>query len=437
MALDFPNTPTLNQVFDDWLYDGEKWVPAPRPFKPRDFTFVDVTDVVPSATQTSAAVQVKGFYRGRAVAISISGGEYQTADDSAFTVNASAWTSSAGLVSKDQYVRVRHTSSSSFATGASCTLTIGDPGETQSDTFNSTTRATIDVYLTSTGAGSWPIPPTYSPTNNIVEVISGGGAGGTAAVSPVTRASAAGGGGGGYARGVNVDLSPFSGPGLAPYSVGIGGAINPAAAGAGGNGGETFFGSATTVRASGGTGGTIGPSAGGAGGQGTHGTTLTNGGPGGGGLVSGSFGRGGGGGGGAANLGGNGGTGGTGTTGNAPLGAGASAGSGGGSAGSTGAGGNGAPSTTAGATGGSAGSGGGVIGGGCATAGGNGTAFPNGTQGSGSGGGGGLTGAGAGVNGQAGGLYGGGGGGGYGGSAAPSGNPLGGAGGQGIIHIRH
>jgi hypothetical protein len=420
MALDFPNSPTTGQVFGDWIWDGEKWRPTSPPFIPIDFSIVDQSGVNPSTVTTSAGFQVKSTKRGRPTPISISGGEYQTADDSAFTTNASSWLSSVGTVAKDQYVRVRLTSSSSFTTEVSCTLTIGPEGETESDTFNVTTRAATDVFLTVTGAGSWPVPGQYNPAANFVEVLGGGGTGGAGSVT-IGMPAASGGGGGGYARKNNVPL----GSPTAPYNVG-------AAAG------ETWFSGPTVVRATGGTtggdspgvpGGAGAPSV--AGGTGTAGDTLRSGGAGG---AGGGIRGGGGGGGGAAGFGGIGGDGAAGTGAAAPLNG--VSGGGGGSGGSSGAG-----SNASGSTGGGAGTGGGATGGNgnnfptlstAAPSGGAGTAFSP-TQGSGAGGGGGGFGA---NPGGAGGNYGGGGGGG--GSRAGAPQPVassGGLGAPGIIHI--
>jgi hypothetical protein len=420
MPLDFPNTPTLYEVFEGFMWDGEKWVNPLPAVVPKDFTLVDQTDVAVSSTITSAGLQLKHFYRGRPCGISITGGEYQTADDSAFSVNASSWTSSAGKIAQGQYFRVRVTSSSSFNTAVTATLTIGDGVDAQSDAFSATTRAVIDVFLTSTpGPGTWTPPggaPTWPNSANLVEVLGSGGSGakGNFNPSPVFRAGGGGGGGGGYARQPNVTI-----PGPGAFSVSVA---------TGGDQGATFFDSPTTVRATSGTNG--GPITGGPGGTGTAGATLTTGGTGGtsptGAPTSGV--GGGSGGGGAAGFGGNGGNGGQGTRATAPtLSIG---GGGGGGAGSTGAGGN-----ASGTTGGSAGTGGGGAGvNGSGLQGGAGSAF-GGSPASGSGGGG-SGGFAPGTPGGSGGLYGGGGGGGGGAAPSPVATP-GGTGAPGIIHIQY
>jgi hypothetical protein len=423
MPLDFPNSPTTGQVFTlggvDWVWDGEKWFTKPLAFTPNDFTLVDATDVVLGAVSTSAAVRITALHSGRAAPISVTGGEYQIADDSAFTVNASAWKSVASFINKGQYVRARGTASSSLSTAVNVVLTIGDGVNAQSETYSITTRAAIDVFLTSTpGPGTWtpPNPADWNNASNLVEVLGSGGSGakGNFNPSPVFRAGGGGGGGGGYARKSNITI-----PGPTAFTVSVA---------VGDDQGATVFDSPTTVRATSGTNG--GSITGGPGGSGTAGDTLTTGGTGGtsptGAPASGV--GGGSGGGGAAGFGGNGGDGGQGTRATAPtLSVG---GGGGGGGGSTGAGGN-APGTT----GGSAGTGGGGAGvNGSGNQGGAGSAF-GGSPAAGSGGGG-SGGFAPGVPGGAGGLYGGGGGGGGGAAPSPVATP-GGSGAPGIIHIQY
>lgn len=426
MALDFPNSPTVGQIYSaegiDWIWNGTTWDTKPLAFVPNDFTLPDATDLSPSVVSTSSAVRISALYHGKAAPISISGsGEYQTADDSAFSVNASAWKTAAGLILEGQYVRTRVTTSSSYNTDVSCTLTIGAAGYTQSDTYNATTRARIDVFLTSAGPGSWPVPGQYNPADNFVELLGSGGNGGDGHATIGMPAGGAG-GGGGYARKNNVPL----GSPTAPYVVGFFGS-------------ETWFSSNTTVRASGGTAGTpspgvpLGPGGpGGAGGAGTHGDVLRSGGNGGNG---GGTRGGGGGGGGAAGSGGNGGNGADGTGAAAP-----SNGVSGGGGGGGGPGGAGSPGS--GSTGGS----GHPSGGGPGGSGNNfptlSTPAPSGIPGTGlspsHGAGGGGGGGGFGANsGGVGGARGGGGGGG--GSRAGAPQPVastGGSGGVGIIHIQ-
>jgi hypothetical protein len=331
MALDFPSSPTVGQVHSaegiDWIWNGTTWGTKPLAFVPNDFTLADATGLEPNVVSTSSALRISALYHGKAAPISISGGEYQTADDSSFTVNASAWQTAAGFILEGQYVRTRVTTSSSFNTDVSCTLTIGAAGYTQSDTYNATTRSIVDVFLTTPGPASWPVPGQYNPANNFVEVLGGGGPGGTAWAGST---GAGGGGGGGYAYKANVPL----GSPTAPYQVGAAS-------------GETWFSGPTVVRATGGTAGAAGSPGGlgpgGAGGAGTAGDTLSSGGTGGPGGTSNGAAAGSGGGGGAAGFGGNGGNGGTGGTGpfNSPFNF--SPGAGGGGGGSGGPGGAGTP----------------------------------------------------------------------------------------------
>lgn len=326
-------------------------------FIPNDFTLTDETDVEQGITETSAGVQITAATPGGPCAISISGGEYQTADDSGFTTNASAWSSSPGLISENQYVRVRLTTATNWSTGASCTLTIGEPGQTQDDTFNTTTRASITVFLTS-GSGSWSKPSGWYDGNNTVDCIGGGGGG-----RFNTIGGGPGGGGGAFSRETNIALGVS-----AQYSVGAGGI--PTTQTANCPGGDTWFNGASlaassvgakggtstydgnnniatnpggdaasgvgSLKFSGGTGGSIGPTvsgrpgggggaaagAFGAGGAGGSGVNFTNAdGSGGGGADGGAaggqdVGSGGGIGGAGANGGGSGGTGGNNTVGN-------------------------------------------------------------------------------------------------------------------------
>ena len=53
MAIDFPNSPTLNQTHTasgrTWSYDGEKWLLVPNPLYLDDIFDVDLTSTTPSA----------------------------------------------------------------------------------------------------------------------------------------------------------------------------------------------------------------------------------------------------------------------------------------------------------------------------------------------------------------------------------------------------
>lgn len=97
---------------------------------PDAFTFVDQSDISLSTLTESAEITVSGI--NAASAISVTGGEYQ--------INGGAWTSTAGTVTNNQTVKVRHTSSASDSSTTNTVLTIGGV----SDTFTTTT-ATPDT----------------------------------------------------------------------------------------------------------------------------------------------------------------------------------------------------------------------------------------------------------------------------------------------------
>jgi hypothetical protein len=355
------------------------------------FSFSDVGVQNLNTVVTSGAVQINGIFGP--CPVSVTGGEWQSASDGAFSSVVTDWTSSAGTILNGQYIRVRRTSSASYSTAVNVVLTVGS----ESDTFTITTKsqpAPVNVYFTTPGAASWTVPSDWNSSNNYVEVISGGDSGAPAGATGA-RANT-GGGGGGYARKSNISLT-------------IGASVSYTV---GGIGGESWFSGSTIVRASGASGQTPG--------SGTHGDVLRTGGSGGnkGALAGGGCGQGAGGGGGGAFFGGDGGTGGTGSSGSgwAPGCSNQYGGGGGGSAGTSSGGSNGSTYSPGGG-----GTGGGATGGYGypSTQNGNaGTGLPNGA-GAGAGGGGGYT-----TNsGLSGGLYGGGGG----------GNS--GSGAQGIIHV--
>ena len=189
----------------------------------------------------------------------------------------------------------------------SVTVTVNppvSPGGATSVTYNS--------------SGSFVVPA--GVTSVTVEVWGGGGGGGKAAATG--NDAGGGGGGGGYARG---SVAVTAGA-TQTVTVGAGGATATA-------GGQSWFGSATTVRAGGGGAGGTGASVG-AGGAGTHGNQATfTGGSGGAGATGGApSGRRGGGGGGSATSAANGSNGQAGTSGGA-----GGAGEGSGGQGNTGA----------------------------------------------------------------------------------------------------
>lgn len=94
---------------------------------PDAFAFVDQAGVARGSLRSSNTVTIAGI--NDAVAISVTGGSY--------AIGGGAYTSTAGTISADQTVTVRHAASSSFATATDTVLTVG----TRSDTFTSTTEA--------------------------------------------------------------------------------------------------------------------------------------------------------------------------------------------------------------------------------------------------------------------------------------------------------
>uniref|UniRef100_UPI0035ABEB8C hypothetical protein n=2 Tax=Thiothrix subterranea TaxID=2735563 RepID=UPI0035ABEB8C len=94
---------------------------------PDAFSFTAQTNVARSSEMTSNSITVSGI--NTAAAISVTNGSY--------SINGGAFTTSPGLVSNGQTVRVRHTSSANYATKVDTSLTIGGV----SSTFSSTTVA--------------------------------------------------------------------------------------------------------------------------------------------------------------------------------------------------------------------------------------------------------------------------------------------------------
>lgn len=121
--------------------------------KPDAFGFDALTDVLPSSSQESTPVTLRGM--NVAVAISVSGGEY--------SLNGAAYTKRSGTANAGDTVQVRHTSSSSSAKTVKTTLTVGGvKGEFSSktlviddkpDAFNFETKDPVDTSsLISSGA---------------------------------------------------------------------------------------------------------------------------------------------------------------------------------------------------------------------------------------------------------------------------------------------
>jgi len=116
---------------------------------PAGFGFTDVTNQPRSTLTESAAITVSGI--NAPAPISVTGGEYQ--------VNGGSWTSSSGTVTNGNTVKVRHTTSGSYATAVNTVLTIGGV----SDTFTTTTipdpAVDVMVIIGQSNAGGWPVDP--------------------------------------------------------------------------------------------------------------------------------------------------------------------------------------------------------------------------------------------------------------------------------------
>jgi predicted ester cyclase len=115
-------------------------VAAPMPdATPNPFSFTNQTGVALNTDITSNAITVSGI--NVPASISITGGLY--------SINGSAFTSTAGTVNNGNSVRVQLTSSANYATTTNATLTIGGV----SGTFSVTTLASTGYYTITAGAG--------------------------------------------------------------------------------------------------------------------------------------------------------------------------------------------------------------------------------------------------------------------------------------------
>jgi uncharacterized delta-60 repeat protein len=101
---------------------------------PDIFTFADQTDVTPSTVITSDSIMVTGI--NTATTISVTDGEY--------SIDGDAFTSTEGVVTNGQAVRVRHVSSSLFSTITTTLLSIGGVNGTFIST--TTTRPIITGF---------------------------------------------------------------------------------------------------------------------------------------------------------------------------------------------------------------------------------------------------------------------------------------------------
>lgn len=118
---------------------------------PDAFSFTAATAVAPNSVSTSSAITVAGI--DIAVPISIAGGEY--------SINDSAFTSTAGTVSKTQTVKVRATASASTSTTTNVVLTVSDKNATYAITTLADTVAPTAQIL-------FPPPVSMTEGNTIL-----------------------------------------------------------------------------------------------------------------------------------------------------------------------------------------------------------------------------------------------------------------------------
>lgn len=138
------------RAFDtEWGAVGTQEVVIDDGTAPDAFAFTDQTDVELSTVCTSAPVTIEGIEAANSP-ITISGGTY--------SINAGAFTSDAGTVEDGDEVRVRVTSSGSYATGVTATVTIGGV----SDGFTATTRAQVAPTITTTTLANGNVASAYS-----------------------------------------------------------------------------------------------------------------------------------------------------------------------------------------------------------------------------------------------------------------------------------
>jgi hypothetical protein len=111
------------------------------------------------------------------------------------------------------------------------------------------------VTLNTVGAGNWTIPTVGGNPVAITKVECwGAGQGGQGGYSspPSIRISGMGGVGGGYGAVTSFDMSSYIAGGVIPYSIGQGGSGSTDGGSEGGIGGDTWFGTSTTVKGYGG-----------------------------------------------------------------------------------------------------------------------------------------------------------------------------------------
>jgi hypothetical protein len=312
MAIDFPNSPTLNQVYTvggtSWTYDGEKWlVSSAGLVGPAGPSTVVVADTVPTATvpgtlwYNSTNGKTYAYYTDSTSSQWVEVGNADPTFNTLTTkgdivTRSSSAISRLGVGTNNQVLVADSTQTTGMKWGTSPAVTTSSTRSTdipspyegmlifETDTdlvrlWNGTTWYTIastnsyypvqEVYFTSTGTFS---KATY-PWLKAIKVKLVGGGGGSSGCEALSAGS--GGGGGGYAESFITDITGLASS--VTVTVGTGGAGG--AAGLSGDasaGGTSSFGS--LVSATGGGGGTrSGNPSGGSGGIGTVGQLLLKG----------------------------------------------------------------------------------------------------------------------------------------------------------------
>lgn len=143
---------------------------------PNPFDFSNTQNAERSTVYTSGWVQITGFSGSQTA--TVTGGEYQIADDAAGT-NATAWSNAEGSILPGQYARVRGISSAIENTLVSITLSVGGTA----GTFSITTETIADVAVLDDGDSSYTLSGGESGDPWSVEVVSGPWAGSIATYS--------------------------------------------------------------------------------------------------------------------------------------------------------------------------------------------------------------------------------------------------------------
>lgn len=134
--------------FGDTAYINHAGRTTNRNLEPTVVKFASIINQTASTSVSSNWSRLVGGVNGRS--ITISGGEYRTADDRLGT-NATAWTSSAGTVTLGKFIQVRHTTGVAGSVTTTTTLTIGD----RSYNFQSTTVPVATFTAVDNQATAW------------------------------------------------------------------------------------------------------------------------------------------------------------------------------------------------------------------------------------------------------------------------------------------